>query len=469
MIMASTPEPEQTTRRPRVLLIAEQCNPDWVSVPLEGWSHTNALRQHVDAHLLTHPRNRKAILARGLVEGEDFTVIDNEHIARPLHKLATLLRGGKGKGWTTVTALGWPAYWEFERLVWKQFGDRLKAGEFDLVHRVTPLTPTMPSKLATRCKKIGVPFVLGPLNGGVPWPKGYDDRRRAEKEYLSYVRNAYRLLPGYRSTVRDASAFIVGSQDTLKLMDPKCLDRCVYIPENGIEPSRFTLQRTRKAGKPLRCVFVGRLVPYKGADLMLRAAAEFLKRGDMTIQVLGDGPQKPELEQLIEEHGVQDAVEFSGWIEHGKIQDILAESDFLALPSIREFGGGVVLEAMALGLPAVVVGYGGPNELVTDTTGIRIPIGKPEAIVETLREALARFVEDPEMIDRFGKASKSRVDAHFTWPAKAEQTLGVYRWLMGQGEKPDYGMPIPDIDQAALGDADRSAVNDHETEANTQC
>ncbi len=432
-----------------MLLIAEACNPQWVSVPLVGWSHVDALRAVVDAHLVTHPRNRAALTQQGLVEGKDFTVIDNEHIARPMHKLASVLRGGKGKGWTTVTALGWPSYWEFERLVWKRFGGELKQGRYDLVHRITPLTPTMPSRLATRCKKIGVPFVLGPLNGGVPWPRGFDDRRRAENEWLSYIRDFYKILPGYRSTRRDASAILVASRDTLDQMPGSCRDRCIYIPENGIDPRRFGLTRSRSARLPLRCVFLGRLVPYKGADLLIKAAADAMRRGELTLKLVGDGPQQAELQRLIADLGVAEFVELSGWVEHTQVQRVLADSDFMAVPSIREFGGGVVLEAMAMGLPAVVVDYGGPAELVTDTTGVRVPIGQPEAIVAGFKQAIERFVAEPALIDRLGAAAKARVDTLFTWSAKAGQTLAVYRWLLGQSDKPDFGMPFPEC--AMLG------------------
>lgn len=97
--------------------------------------------------------------------------------------------------------------------------------------------------------------------------------RRQEKEWLSYIRWMYKLMPGYRSTRRHAAAFIIGSRDTWKQMPARYHDKCVYLPENAIAPERFSLQRTRQALRPLKAIFVGRLVPYKGADMLIEAAA----------------------------------------------------------------------------------------------------------------------------------------------------------------------------------------------------
>jgi glycosyltransferase involved in cell wall biosynthesis len=435
---------QDSSRLIRPLLIAEACNPAWVSVPLEGWSHSRAIAGLTHAHLVTQIRNRAAILEAGLVEGRDFTAIDSEAISRPLYNLASFLRGGKGKGWTTTTALSAAAYPYFEHLVWKKFESRLRAGEFDLVHRLTPLSPTIPSLLAQRCEKIGIPFVLGPLNGGVPWPAGFDWARRAEKEWLSYIRDGYRLLPGYLQTRRSASAILVGSADAWRQLPRSFRGKSFYVPENAIDPARFTQRRQRTAQRPIRAIFVGRLVPYKGADMLLEAAAPILQSGGMTLDIIGDGPMMPRLREIAGREKIEHAVRFPGWVEHARLQQWLADSDVFAFPSVREFGGAVVLEAMAVGVVPIVVAYGGPAELATPQTGYLVPISSREQIIDAFRKLLSDLAANPMQIDAKSEAARERALEHFTWAAKARRVVEIYRWVCGiEAQKPRYPMPIP--------------------------
>jgi glycosyltransferase involved in cell wall biosynthesis len=428
--------------RPRVLLIAEAANPEWVSVPLVGWSHGRSLVELTGAHLVTQVRNRAAIERAGWVHGREFTTLDSEPVARPLWRFDEWLRRATGLGWTVSTALAAFPYYYFEHLVWRRFGPAIARREFDLVHRLTPLSPTTPSLLARRCRAAGVPFVWGPLNGGVAWPAEFASRRRAEGEWLSYVRDAHKLLPRYASTRRDAAAIVVGSRATWEQMAGHH-DRCVYIPENGIDPERFPAPGAPPPDGPLRVAFVGRLVPYKGADMLIEAAAPLVRAGKLLVDVIGDGPELGALRALVARENLGAGVALDGWVPHTSMHERLGRARVFAFPSVREFGGGVVLEAMALGLVPVVVDYAGPAELVTDDTGVRVPLGTREALVASFRHVLGQFAVQPERLAALGARARARVLTLFTWAAKARQMYEVYRWVTGERDRPDFGMPFP--------------------------
>lgn len=426
--------PDQKKLRP--LLIAEEANPEWVSVPLVGWSLCQAIAKRTDAHIVTQIRNREAFLRAGLVEGVDFTAIDSEHWAARADKLGNILRMGKGKGWTTVMAVRTLAYPFFEKLVFERFGSDIAQGKFDLVHRITPLSPTMVSALAAKCERLGTPFMMGPINGGIPWPAGFDAERRREREWLSYIRGVYKLAPGRRRSLNATRAIICGSRHTQGEIPSGHQHKCVYIPENAIDPTRFSLEPKPQVGNPVRSCFIGRLVPYKGPDMLLKAVSEFLSSGQMTLDFIGDGPMRAELEKLANDLGISHAVTFHGFVAHDQVQTIVRNCDLFTFPSVREFGGAVVLEAMSLGVVPIVVDYGGPGEHVTSETGFSIPIGSREDVIASMRQAVRQAITNPESLIRMKQAARKRVLNLYTWDKKAEQVLRVYDWVLGHDSVP---------------------------------
>ena len=435
-------ETPNATRPVRVLLVAESANPKLTSVALIGWSFSRALAKVADVHLVAELRNQPDIEAAG-IEGMAFTPINNRCWQGLAWNVARVLRGGTSLGWSTYSALATLAYPAFERRVWRQFGERIERGEFEVVHRITPNAPVVPSLLATRCAKAGVPFILGPINGGVPWPKEFAHLRRAEREWLSHFRGAYKLIPGFHSTRRDAAAVLIGARFAWREMPERYHDKCIFLPENAIDAERFPRQERPAFREPLRVAFVGRLVPLKGVDMLIEAAAPLARAGRLGLDLIGDGPELPRLRQLAADLKIAGQVEFPGWVNHAQLAERLRRSHVFGFPSVREFGGGVVLEAMALGLVPVVLDYAGPAELVPPGTGFALPMGPRPEVVRGLAECFAKLVASPNELEAMGRRAVEHVFENFTWDAKARQMLEVYDWALGRRQrKPDWGTPM---------------------------
>jgi len=432
------------------LLVAEACNPNWVSVPLVGWQVVKHLKSELPgSHLVTQIRNEKAIEKELWKKNADYTALNSERIARLMWYLSKILRGGTGKGWSTATALSLPSYFHFEDLLWKKFGNTLNQ-KYDLVHRITPLSPTIPSLLARKCYRAGVPFVWGPINGGAPWPRAFDQERRKEKEYLSYIREAYRCVPGYKSTLKYSTAILVGSSETYKQIPKAYYDKCIFLQENAIDPAYFSIpiDKKKEVKLPLRIAFLGRLVPYKGADILIEAAAELMLQGKVVVDIIGDGPEMNNLKRYVNDRNLNSGVHFLGWIPHKKVQHALSESDVFGFPSIREFGGAVVLEAMALGLVPIIVDYAGPSELVSSSTGYKIPLSSRKDIVTNLRITLDQLCKAPSHLRDMGLKAREHVFNNYTWEIKAKRIVEIYKWVLGgRKDKPTFAIEYEQVNR----------------------
>jgi glycosyltransferase involved in cell wall biosynthesis len=413
----------------KILLLAEACNPEWTSVPLVGFNLVNALSQRSDLHitLATHIRNRPALERDGLASRMEIVWIDNEWIAKPFYRMGKLLRGGSSLGWTTNMAFSWPAYVAFEMSVASRLKRRLESGEFDLIHRITPVSPTLPSPLSA---KAPVPMIVGPLNGGLPWPKEFPKLQSSEREWLSPLRRLSRQLPGFRSTYQHLAGVISGSRHTANEIPEYFRGKQFHLPENGIDPLKFPIASdwTEPAGR-FRFISTGRLVPYKGFDLILDAMARSPLLRTCHLQIVGDGPRRKDLEEKCHQLGLSDVVNFHGWLPQQQVSELLSASQAFVFPSLREFGGAVVLEAMASGLPAIVMNYGGPAELIDDTTGIRLPMGCRSDVVTHLTAAMESLATNPSRCRSMARHGIQCVLDHYTWDRKADALCEIYSQL----------------------------------------
>lgn len=417
----------------KVLLVIESCNPEWSSVPLVGYNFYVAAKGVAEVTLVTHARNRTAL---NKSHGDDQIIfIEPKPTEKNYYKLVAWLTTFRGRTiWPLYHVLRYPMYAFFDRSVRERFGASVDSGEYDLVHVLTPMMPRYPVAISKNCNR--TPFLLGPVNGGVPFPEGFADRGRREFSQFNFFRNIGRwLIPNYERTYQKASKVLAGSEYTknwIKSTFGVDDNRLELVFENAV-PSDFYADGearlkafdARVAGC-LKVVFSGRLVPYKGADMLLRAIAKASGLGcEIELTVVGDGAEMVALKKIAQELGIADKVYFTGWVKQEETRSYYAKADVFGFPSVREFGGAVVMEAMASGLPCVVVDNGGIGEYVDETCGFKVsPVGEGY-VIEHVANALISYAKDPSLLEAHSKAALEKAQG-FSWEAKSKRLAEIY-------------------------------------------
>jgi Glycosyltransferase len=424
--------------RLRVLLLAPGCNPEEVSMPYVSYSHAAALAQLHDVALVVGSPSEEPV-RRAKAPFRTIEVVRMPLLERIY---AWSLRRIFRYNYDTqvLTAFGYPFSIAFEWHAWRQLRRRIFAGEFDVVLRVMPMTAVVPSPFAFFLRKGPVPFVIGPLNGGLPWPPGFRQLEN-QKEWTSNLRNLYRYLPFARSTYRHATAIIAASSQTYSEFVGYG-DKVFFVPEPGIARSLCSGDsRSPKPDAKLELIFVGGLVPRKACDLALRAAAPLLRSDLARFTVVGDGPERKRLEQLARSLGIENTVFFCGWLSHTEVLKHLRTADVFVFPSVRDNGAGVVFEALAAGAVPVVADFGGPGDIVHPEVGYKVPLTNESDMVSQMEKILMGLAQDRELLNRLREQGMTYVRECLTWDAKAERTTRVLNWVSGRGTKPDLPPP----------------------------
>jgi glycosyltransferase involved in cell wall biosynthesis len=424
--------------RLRILLLAPDCHPTRVSIPFVAYCHAAALAELHDVTLVARsPVEDDLRLAKA-----PFRTI--EVVRMPMLErlyawsVRTIFKYNFDS--QALTAFGYPFSLVFEWRAWRQLRHRISASEFDVVLRILPLTAVLPSAFAFFLRNGPIPFVIGPINGGLPWPPGFTQLDN-QKEWISDLRKLYRYLPFARSTYRHAAAIIAASSQTYAEFAAYS-NKLFFVPENGVSRSLCSDDPSRtKADAKFELIFVGGLVPRKACDLALRAAAPLLRSDLAHFTVIGDGPERNRLEQLARDLGIEKAVVFCGWLSHGEVLRRLRSADVLVFPSVRDFGGGVVFEALCTGAVPMVVDFGGPGDIVHADVGYKVPLTNESDIVAQMERILTELSHNRNRLERLRRQGMAYARKRLTWDAKAQDTTRVLHWVLRQGPKPDLPPP----------------------------
>jgi len=432
--------------RLRILLLAPDSNPEQVSIPYVTYSHAAALAQLHDVTLVVRSPVEDPV-RRAKAPFRTIEVVRIPWLERfYAWSFRRIFRSNFAS--QAVTAFGYPFALAFEWRAWRQLRHRIFAGEFDVVLRIVPMTAVLPSPFAFFLRKGPIPFVIGPINGGLPFVKGFSQADN-QKEWISSLRGLYRFLPFARSTYRNAAAIIAASSQTYAEF-AVYRDKLFFVPENGIARSRCSDDTRRpEPGTKLELIFVGGLIPCKACDLALRAAAPPLRSDLARFTVVGDGPERNRLEQLVKSLAIEKAVSFSGWVSHEEVLNRLRSADVMVFPSVRDFGAGVVFEALATGAVPLVADFGGPGDIVHSEVGYKVPLTNENDVVAQMEKILTELAHNRDRLEGLRRQGMAYVRECLTWEAKAQATTRILHWAIRQGPKPDF--PPPKMLAAGVG------------------
>ena len=217
------------------------------------------------------------------------------------------------------------------------------------------------------------------------------------------------LAPIWRRIVRDADAVVCPSHHLERLVLSRAPDARTTVIPNGIDVDRFAVDRAREAA----ILVVSRLVDRKGIQHLLEALQA--RAYPWTVHIVGDGPARPQLEQLAQ--ASRTPVRFWGWLDNDspQLRDLYETSQIFVYPSIEENFPVALLEAMVPGLAIVTTRDTGCAEVVQDAAML-VTSRQPAEI----QGALDKLTSDQGFCSALGAAARMRVARRFSWPSVAD-------------------------------------------------
>jgi glycosyltransferase involved in cell wall biosynthesis len=303
-----------------------------------------------------------------------------------------------------VETIGRPGDWYWQRVV--RLAGRLRAVRPHVLHTHNP-GPHLHGALAAGLAR--VPVLVHTKHG----------RNRVDRRLVRMINRFAASRSDCVVAVSDDAAAV--SREIERV--PPAKIRTIH---NGVDLEHYAYRGPREGRTGLRAVTVARLDPVKDQATLLRAVRLIVdKDPSFSVDVVGDGPSRSELEILRAELNLEHHCRFHGF--QNDVRPFLAQADVFVLSSISEGIPLTMLEAMAMGLPGIATDVGGNREvIVPGDTGYLVPVRSPAA----LAEAVLRLKVEPGGLDRLGRGSRRRVEEEFSLAAMVARYEALYLELL---------------------------------------
>lgn len=299
----------------------------------------------------------------------------------------------------------------------------VKEKQIDIVHEVVPVSPKLPSSIFN----VGAPVIIGPLNGGMEYPPSFKHLESRLERIMRFTGRLFsplmnHLIPGKLR----ASLLLASNNRTIEALSFSKAPKHLMI-ENGVDSSIWNPKIIEDIlnGSRVKIYFIGRLVPFKGVNYLLKAFDRINCSSGLELHIIGEGNLRTSLEKQASD--MKNKVFFHGHVPWNKIAEQLEPGSILVLPSLFDCGGAVILEGMLCGLAIVATAWGGALDYLDNQCGILIRPDDEEQFIRDLANAMQFLIESPAKRIEMGKYGQEKVMKCFTWQTKIDQISEIYQ------------------------------------------
>lgn len=399
-----------------IVLSAYRCDPFGISEAYAGFMSAALMARQAPVLLCT-PKYNLPSINRWISEQADDLVRENLHILTVRMPDIDGRLGAFGAGVK-------PGFFLYDRLLLATLRRSNHLQGASVVWHRTPMSYRFRSSLYS----LGLPFIVGPIGGGLRPPAILADFFRDEGA-LYRLRRLDDLLLSSEIWMRplDKASVVLATCDYVREILPARLSaKTVVVLDTGVDVP--DTPPARAAAAPLTVLYVGRLVRYKAPTLAIASFARFLSVWESQgrtarLIIVGDGPERGSCLSLARSLGIADQVEFTGALAKRDVEAYYAAADIFLFPSITEASGGVYLEAMRAGLPLIVTANGGGQDIPCDEAAVKLPIMAYSNMVEAFAQALLQLAADPDRRRAMGTAGFQCVRDNYSWPVLSNKLL----------------------------------------------
>jgi glycosyltransferase involved in cell wall biosynthesis len=355
------------------------------------------------------------------------------------------LQPGTEPKWERTYNLLW------QRMALRHARELTRQISFDAIHHLTWGGVRAPTFLGD----LGAPLIVGPVGGGETSPRllrdGFHFKARMTEAIRDLSNATIAINPVVRPGLTQAAVVFVKTSDTGRLLPRATRQKAVKFLELGLPLEKIAEPRN-PSPQPAKLLYAGRLLYWKGVHIALLAFASLVRRLPRArLTIVGSGPELDRLKTTAAAYGLGETVEFVAWLPQSQLFQVYAEHDLFVFPSLHDSSGGVVLEAMARGLPVICLDLGGPKELVTAEAGVIVSTGgyNTGEVAAAVGDAALRLLTSPDRLAALSAGAIARA-REFILSRKvrqfydyAAQVVTAYKsaQLHGKGRLPQWTDP----------------------------